>query len=75
MINYNLYLKIKERIQELAEHPVEHTTERFARIYIPAKNSMQSGTFGLRRWRIEFDHRQRWENPLMGWGSTYVNKL
>ncbi|VDL68409.1 unnamed protein product [Nippostrongylus brasiliensis] len=21
-------------------------------------------------WRIEFDNRQRWENPLMGWSST-----
>ena len=31
---------------------------------------MQSGTAGVRRWRIEFDSRQRWENPLMGWASS-----
>lgn len=22
------------------------------------------------RWKITFDERQRWENPLMGWAST-----
>lgn len=31
---------------------------------------MQSGTYGTRRWRIEFDNRERWENPLVGWGSS-----
>lgn len=31
---------------------------------------MQSGTNNLRSWRIEFDNRERWENPLMGWSST-----
>lgn len=37
---------------------------------MPAKNSMQSGTFKTQVWRIEFDNRERWENPLMGWSST-----
>ena len=50
--------------------PDEHTHDRRVRIYIPAKNAMQSGTYGTRRWRIEFDTRERWENPLMGWAST-----
>lgn len=31
---------------------------------------MQSGTNNLDYWRIEFDNRERWENPLMGWAST-----
>lgn len=31
---------------------------------------MQSGTYGTRRWRIDFDNRDRWENPLVGWGSS-----
>lgn len=31
---------------------------------------MQSGTNNLNCWRIEFDNRERWENPLMGWASS-----
>ena len=31
---------------------------------------MQSGTHGIKRWRIEFEARQRWENSLMGWSSS-----
>ena len=31
---------------------------------------MQSGTAGVRRWRLEFETRERWENNLMGWAST-----
>ena len=30
---------------------------------------MQSAA-GLRRWKIEFDNRERWENNLMGWASS-----
>merc|ERR1719436_163653 len=50
--------------------PEEHIKERFVRVYRPAKNAMQSGTAGVRRWRIEFETRERWENNLMGWAST-----
>ena len=59
-----------ERIFELSGHPIEHVEGRTAKIYIQAKNSMQSGTYSLRKWKIEFDNRERWENPTMGWGST-----
>lgn len=31
---------------------------------------MQSGTNNIHHWEMEFDNRQRWENPLMGWTST-----
>lgn len=31
---------------------------------------MQSGTDNIHFWRMEFDNRQRWENPLMGWCSS-----
>merc|ERR1712203_1327740 len=44
--------------------------ERYVRVYRPAKNAMQSGTAGVRRWRLEFETRERWENNLMGWAST-----
>uniref|UniRef100_A0A8W8HMD1 NADH dehydrogenase [ubiquinone] iron-sulfur protein 4, mitochondrial n=1 Tax=Magallana gigas TaxID=29159 RepID=A0A8W8HMD1_MAGGI len=50
--------------------PEEHIKTRRVKIYVPAKNAMQSGVFGTRRWKIDFDTRERWENPLMGWTSS-----
>ncbi|CAG2103322.1 unnamed protein product [Medioppia subpectinata] len=50
--------------------PKEHIYERRVRITQPTKNAMQSGTYGTDRWLIEFESRERWENPLMGWTST-----
>lgn len=50
--------------------PAEHVIERRVRIFKPAKNAMQSGTNNIHHWEMEFDNRQRWENPLMGWTST-----
>ncbi|XP_022116778.1 NADH dehydrogenase [ubiquinone] iron-sulfur protein 4, mitochondrial isoform X2 [Pieris rapae] len=50
--------------------PEEHVRCRRVRIYQPPKNSMQSGTNNIHHWEMEFDTRQRWENPLMGWTST-----
>lgn len=31
---------------------------------------MQSGTNNVNNWEMEFDNRERWENPLMGWSSS-----
>jgi len=50
--------------------PEEHVRTRRVRIYMPAKNAMQSGSFGNNKWKMDFDTRERWENPLMGWAST-----
>lgn len=50
--------------------PEEHIKTRRVRIYQPTKNAMQSGTDNINHWQMEFDTRQRWENPLMGWSST-----
>lgn len=50
--------------------PEEHIKTRTVRIFQPAKNAMQSGTNNIHHWRIDFDTRERWENPLMGWTST-----
>ncbi|XP_038074188.1 NADH dehydrogenase [ubiquinone] iron-sulfur protein 4, mitochondrial-like [Patiria miniata] len=50
--------------------PEEHIKTRKVRIFIPAKNAMQSGTNKTHQWKMEFDTRERWENPLMGWAST-----
>lgn len=61
---------IKESVKEVSEHPEEQVSARTARIFVSPKNAMQSGTYQTKEWRVEFDNRQRWENPLMGWGST-----
>ena len=49
--------------------PEEHVASRIVRIYKPAKNVMQSGTNNIQHWRMSFEARERWENPLMGWTS------
>ena len=59
-----------EKVAELSGHPQEHINDRTVRIFVKAKNSMQSGTYQLRRWSVEFENRERWENPLTGWGSS-----
>ncbi|XP_061249530.1 NADH dehydrogenase [ubiquinone] iron-sulfur protein 4, mitochondrial isoform X2 [Bos javanicus] len=50
--------------------PEEHIKTRKARIFVPARNNMQSGVNNTKKWKMEFDTRERWENPLMGWAST-----
>ena len=45
---------------------------RVVRVTRPAKSTTQSGTFNARDWEITWDTQQRWENPLMGWASTFV---
>lgn len=50
--------------------PEEHIVSRRARIFQPAKNAMQSGTDDTHKWALEFEQRQRWENPTMGWTSS-----
>ena len=47
---------------------VEQT--RKVKIFIPAKNVMQSGTHGQDKWRLKWDTQERYENPLMGWASS-----
>jgi hypothetical protein len=41
-----------------------------AKIYIPTKNSMQSGLGKTDKWIIEFDTKNPGINPLMGWESS-----
>ncbi|XP_064609050.1 NADH dehydrogenase [ubiquinone] iron-sulfur protein 4, mitochondrial-like [Liolophura sinensis] len=60
----------KMDITHLSGVPEEHIKTRRVKIYVPARNAMQSGSFGTRKWRLDFDTRERWENPLMGWTST-----
>ena len=38
-----------------------------AKIYIPTKNSMQSGLGKSDKWLIEFETEDTGINPLMGW--------
>jgi hypothetical protein len=72
ILNYSYLISflIQDDISALSGVPEEHIKTRHVRIYSPARNATQSGNFGTRRWRMEFDTRERWENPLMGWSST-----
>uniref|UniRef100_A0A3P9AMW7 NADH dehydrogenase [ubiquinone] iron-sulfur protein 4, mitochondrial n=1 Tax=Esox lucius TaxID=8010 RepID=A0A3P9AMW7_ESOLU len=50
--------------------PEEHIKTRKVHIFVPARTAMQSGAHGIKKWKMDFDTRERWENPLMGWAST-----
>ena len=45
-----------------------------AKIYIPTKNSMQSGLGKSDKWVIKFETENSGVNPLMGW-ETSTNTL
>lgn len=61
---------VKVDISPITGVPEEHVKGRRVRIYMPPKNAMQSGTNNVNTWQIDFDTRERWENPLMGWCSS-----
>ena len=41
-----------------------------AKIYIPTKNSMQSGLGKADKWLIKFETKNTGTNPLMGWETS-----
>jgi hypothetical protein len=43
---------------------------RKAKIYIPNKNPMQSGTGKTDKWILEYETNDPTNNPLMGWESS-----
>ena len=43
---------------------------RKAKIYIPNKNPMQSGTGKTDKWILDFETKDPTNNPLMGWESS-----
>lgn len=54
-------------------NPPGELRHRAVRVYQATRNTMQSGSGKMERWRIDFDTLQgggRWENPLMGWASS-----
>ncbi|EDV26914.1 uncharacterized protein TRIADDRAFT_22290, partial [Trichoplax adhaerens] len=57
-------------ISEVTGVPMDEMATRIVRIYKPARNAMQSGTYATRLWILDFDNQERWENPLMGWASS-----
>jgi len=61
---------IQEDLTPLTGIPELHVKHRRVRIFMPAKNAMQSGTNNTKKWRLEFDAWERWDNRLMGWCST-----
>lgn len=60
----------RERVDILDDIPQEFLQSRTARIFQPPKNVMQSGTQNTKHWCIEFDTKERWENPNIGWCSS-----
>lgn len=62
----------EEDIGYVSGVPEEHIKTRRVRIYQPAKSAMQSGTNNIHFWQMDFDTRERWENPLMGWTSRWI---
>lgn len=50
--------------------PEEHIKSRRVCIFSPARNAMQSGSNNTHHWKMAFETRERWENPLMGWTSS-----
>ncbi len=60
-------------ITTLTGVPEEHIKTRKVRIFVPARTAMQSGIKNTQKWKMDFDTRERWENPLMGWASTWVD--
>ncbi|KAG7481376.1 hypothetical protein MATL_G00066010 [Megalops atlanticus] len=60
----------KLEITPLTGVPEEHIKTRKVRISVPARTAMQSGVNNTRKWKMDFDTRERWENSLMGWAST-----
>lgn len=59
-----------EAVGPLSGVPREMFKERRCRIFVAARNAMQSGTNNTKKWKVEWDTKERWENPLMGWASS-----
>ncbi|KAG5280781.1 hypothetical protein AALO_G00063960 [Alosa alosa] len=57
-------------ISTLTGVPEEHIKTRKVRIFVPTRTAMQSGVNNTKKWKMDFDTRERWENSLMGWAST-----
>ncbi|KAJ3103414.1 hypothetical protein HDU97_010160 [Phlyctochytrium planicorne] len=55
---------------ELISGVPPEVTRRSVRIYRPANTPTQSGSARPNHWKIDFDVKERWENPLMGWASS-----
>ncbi|RZC43288.1 Glyco hydro 20 and/or ETC C1 NDUFA4 domain containing protein [Asbolus verrucosus] len=66
------YITVEETsdVSPITGVPEEHVKERLVRIFEPAKSAMQSGTDNTGHWAMDFETRERWENPLMGWCSS-----
>ena len=65
-------MNVKESVGAISGVPREFLKERRCRVFVPARNAMQSGTNNGKKWKVEWDTKERWENPLMGWASSLV---
>jgi len=70
VIPETINIDIQDDVSHISGVPEEHIHPRRARIFIPARNAAQAGTNNTHKWAVDFDTRERWENPLMGWSSS-----
>lgn len=48
----------------------QHLEERKVTIYKPSRHAMQSASYKTRMWKLSWDSKPTWVNPLMGWTSS-----
>ena len=68
------YLSTKSSLQSVIEADVlngvpSNISRRSVFIYKPANTTMQSGVHASQFWKLDFDTKPSWENPLIGWTS------
>ncbi|XP_033101261.1 NADH dehydrogenase [ubiquinone] iron-sulfur protein 4, mitochondrial-like [Anneissia japonica] len=69
-VSHLFYCFTQTDIRAVSGIPEEHIKTRRVRIFVPAPAATQSGTNDTHCWKLEFETRERWENPLMGWTSS-----
>merc|ERR1711894_333803 len=57
--------EVNTDVSVLSGVPEEQVKTRRVRIFVPAKNAMQSGTNKTKHWQVEFDTQERWE--ILSW--------
>ncbi|KAK9469188.1 ETC complex I subunit conserved region-domain-containing protein [Lipomyces arxii] len=66
-------LETLKRFDLISGAPPELANKKLVRIYQRAKSATQSGKHDTKPWRLDWDIDQkenRWENDVMGWGSS-----
>lgn len=68
--NCKIFVEGYTPLTNVNEIPSSIRETRRVRIHQPSKNAMQSGTHNTGYWMIDFDKKECWDNPCMGWRSS-----